>query len=135
MKWTRARDRRPARLISHIHCTSFFRQHCSVGNTALQCRLGWFQDSDFSRDHEDSNRLRWEFYAPSGVEHSLIGCARNKRQSHTVPLNLKLFLLMPVYAWMVFPLLISRTWLLKCCILLSTKQENPKRDGAGKPAA
>ena len=45
-KWTRACDRRLARLMSHIHC--------HVGNTAQHCRLGLFQDSDFAGDFEDS---------------------------------------------------------------------------------
>ena len=31
-----------------------FKQYCHVGNTAQQCRLGLFQDSDFARDLEDS---------------------------------------------------------------------------------
>ena len=43
-----------ARLISYIHYTSEFKQHCHMGNTALQCRLGLFQDSDFAGDLEDS---------------------------------------------------------------------------------
>ena len=30
------------------------RQYCYVGNTAKQCRLGLFQDSDFAGDLEDS---------------------------------------------------------------------------------
>ena len=30
------------------------KQYCHVGNTAKQCRLGLFQDSDFAGDHEDS---------------------------------------------------------------------------------
>ena len=37
-KWTKACDKRPARLIAHIHDTCEYRQHCSVGNTAPQCR-------------------------------------------------------------------------------------------------
>ena len=41
-------DKRPNRLISYIHHT------CHVGNTAKQCRLGLFQDSDFAGDLEDS---------------------------------------------------------------------------------
>ena len=53
-KWTRACDRRLARLISYIHHTSEFKQYCHVGNTAQQCRLGLFQDSDFAGDVEDS---------------------------------------------------------------------------------
>ena len=36
-KWTRAFDKRSARLISHIHHTREFKQHCEVGNTAQQC--------------------------------------------------------------------------------------------------
>ena len=53
-KWTRACDKRVAPLISYIHHTSEFRQKCLVGNTAQQCRLGLFQDSDFAGDLEDS---------------------------------------------------------------------------------
>ena len=53
-KWTKACDKRLARLISYIHPTCEFRQYCYVGNTATQCRLGLFQDSDFAGDFEDS---------------------------------------------------------------------------------
>ena len=53
-KWTRARDKRLARLISYIHHTIEFEHFCHVGNTAQQCRLGLFGDSDFAGDLEDS---------------------------------------------------------------------------------
>ena len=53
-KWTKPCDKRSARLISYIHHTSAFRQFGCVGNTAKQCRLGMFQDSDFAGDLEDS---------------------------------------------------------------------------------
>ena len=53
-KWTKARDKRLARLISYIHHTCEFRQSCFVGNTAQQCRKGLFQDSDFAGDLGDS---------------------------------------------------------------------------------
>ena len=53
-KWTKYCDKRLARLISYIHHTSEYRQYCYVGNTAQQCRLGLFQDSDFAGDLEDS---------------------------------------------------------------------------------
>ena len=53
-KWTKACDKRLARLISYIHRTCEYRQNCYVGNTAQQCRLGLFQDSDFAGDLEDS---------------------------------------------------------------------------------
>ena len=53
-KWTKACDKRLARLISYIHHTSEYKQYCRVGNTAKQCRLGLFQNSDFAGDLEDS---------------------------------------------------------------------------------
>ena len=53
-KWTRACDKRLARLISYIHHTCEFKQHCHVGNTAQRCRSGLFQDSDFAGNLEDS---------------------------------------------------------------------------------
>ena len=52
--WTKSCDERLARLISYIHHTCEYRQSCCVGNTAQQCRLGLFQDSDFAGDLEDS---------------------------------------------------------------------------------
>ena len=39
---------------SYIHHKSDCRQYCHVGNTAQQCRLGLFQDSDVAGDLEDS---------------------------------------------------------------------------------
>ena len=53
-KWTKACDKRLSRLISYIHHTCAYKQYCYVGNTAKQCRLGLFQDSDFAGDLEDS---------------------------------------------------------------------------------
>ena len=53
-KWTKACDKRLNRLVSYIHHTSEYKQYCHVGNTAKQCRLGLFQDSDFAGDLEDS---------------------------------------------------------------------------------
>ena len=53
-KWTNACDKRLCRLISYIHQTCGYKQYCHVGNTAKQCRLGLFQDSDFAGDLEDS---------------------------------------------------------------------------------
>ena len=52
-KWTKACDKRSSRLLSYIHHTCEYRQYCHVGNTAKQCRLGLFQDSDFAGDFED----------------------------------------------------------------------------------
>ena len=53
-KWTKACDQRLNRLISYIHHTCEYTQYCYVGNTAKQCRLGLFEDSDFAGDLEDS---------------------------------------------------------------------------------
>ena len=53
-KSTKACDKRLNRLISYIHQTCEYKQCCYVGNTAKQCRLGLFQDSDFAGDLEDS---------------------------------------------------------------------------------
>ena len=53
-KWTKPCDKRLNRLISYIHQTCEYVQYCYVGNTAKQCRLGLFQDSDFAGDLEDS---------------------------------------------------------------------------------
>ena len=53
-KWTQACAKRLNRLISYVHHTCEYRQHCHVGNTAKQCRLGLFQDSDLAGDLEDS---------------------------------------------------------------------------------
>ena len=53
-KWTTTCYKRLSRLISYIHHTCEYRQHCHVENTAQQCRLGLFQESDFAGDLEDS---------------------------------------------------------------------------------
>ena len=53
-RWTKACDKRLHRLISNIHHTFEYKQYCHVGNTAKQCRLGLFRDSDFAGDLEDS---------------------------------------------------------------------------------
>ena len=53
-KWTKACDKRLNRLISYIHHTCEYTQYCYLGNTAKQCRLGLFQDSDFAGDLEYS---------------------------------------------------------------------------------
>ena len=50
-------DKRLSRLISYNHHTREYRQYCHVGNTAQQCRLGLFQDSDFAGDLEDSKSI------------------------------------------------------------------------------
>ena len=53
-RWTKPCDRRLSRFIFCIHHTCEWKQYYHVGNTAQQCRLGLFQDSDFAGDLEDS---------------------------------------------------------------------------------
>ena len=53
-KLTKACDKRLSCLVPYIHHTCEHKQYCHVGNTAKQCRLGLFQDSDFAGDLEDS---------------------------------------------------------------------------------
>ena len=53
-KWTKTCDKRLSRMIPYIHHTSEYKQYCHVGNTAKQCRLGLFQDSDVAGDLKDS---------------------------------------------------------------------------------
>ena len=52
-KWTKACEKRLSRLISYIHHTCEYKQYGHVGNTAKHCRLGLFQDDNFSGDLED----------------------------------------------------------------------------------
>ena len=59
-KWTKTCDKGLNRLISYIHHTCEYKQYFHVGNTAKQCRLGLFQDSDFAGDFEDSKSTSGE---------------------------------------------------------------------------
>ena len=65
-KWTKACDKRLSRLISYIHHKCEYKQYCYVGNTAKQCRLGLFQDSDFAGDLEDSKSTSGETFCIFG---------------------------------------------------------------------
>ena len=87
-KWTKTCDKRLNRLISYIHHTCEYKQYCYVGDTAKQCRLGLFQDSDFAGDLEDSKStsggtfcifgshtfvpISWTCQKQSSVSHSSI---------------------------------------------------------------
>ena len=48
---------RLARLISYIHHTSNYKQHCHVGNQAIDCKLGFFQDASFAGHLTDSKSV------------------------------------------------------------------------------
>ena len=85
-KWTKARDKRLNRLISHIHHTCEYKQYCYVGNTAKQCRLGLFQDSNFAGDLEDSKSTSggtlWVFGSHTFVPISWM-CKKQTSVSHS----------------------------------------------------
>ena len=84
-KWTKACDKRLSRLISYIHHTCEYKQLCHVGNTAKQCRLGLFQDSDFAGDLEDSKSTSggtmWTFGSHTFVPVSWM-CKKQTSVSH-----------------------------------------------------
>ena len=87
-------------------------QCCYVGNTAQQCRLGLFQDSDFAVDLEDSNSTSRSVLCIFG-SHTFVPmswCVRSKPQFHTVQQNQTSFLLMQDWGWMVSPHLIYGIW-------------------------
>ena len=81
-KWTKAFDKRLNRLISYIHHTRVNTNNIVMWVILLkQCRLGLFQDSDFSGDLEDSKSTSGgTLCAFLGVTHLFqkVGCARNK---------------------------------------------------------
>ena len=81
-KWTQACDKRLSRLISYIHHTCEYKQYCHVGNTAKQCRLGLFQDSDFAGDLEDSKSTSGGTLCVFFGSHTFVpiscGCVGNK---------------------------------------------------------
>ena len=138
-KWTQACDRRLARLISYIHHTNDFRQYCHVGNTAQQCRLGLFQDSDFAGDLEESKSTSGGLLRIFGSQRFVPISWMWKKQtsvSHSQQ-KLRLFPLMQVYAWMEFPLLIFGTQWLKYFIPHQTRLSKSQRSCRvrGKPVA
>ena len=109
-KWTQARDRRLARLISYVHHTNHYRQYCHVGNTVQHCRLGLFQDSDFVGNFENSKSISGGI-RKSNIFPTSVGCARSKRQYPTFLHNLNLSRWMLDCEWMDSHLLsTSGTW-------------------------
>ena len=69
-----------------LHHTSEFKQSCLVGNTAQQCRLGLFQDSDFAGYLEDSKSTSGGLLCILG-SHSFVPiswmCKKQTSVSHT----------------------------------------------------
>ena len=130
-------DKRLARLISYIHHASAYLQYCYVGNTAQQCRLGLFQDSDFTGDLEDlkstSSGVLCIFGSHTFVPTSWM-CKKQTFMFHTVLQKLKSSLSMQVYAWTVFPLSLFGIWWLKYHSV-PNRTDGPKREPWRNPSA
>ena len=113
-KWTKACDKRLSRLISYIHHTREYKQYCYVGNTAKQCRLGLFQDSDFAGDLEDSKSTSGGtlciFWKVIHLFQSVGFVKKNKLQLRTVQQNQKSFPWTQDWGWTVYPHLIYGIW-------------------------
>ena len=72
--------------ISYIHHTRRCRQYCHVGNTAKQCRLGLFQDSDFAGDLEDSKSTSsgtWCIFGSHTFVPKSLMCKKQTSVSHS----------------------------------------------------
>ena len=65
-KWTRACDRRLARLISYIHHTNDLRQYCHVGKHGTALSTGFIPD--IAGDLEDSKSTSGESYESTSGE-------------------------------------------------------------------
>ena len=67
--WTRACDKRLDRLISYMHFTSEFKQHCHVGMPDNNADWDCFRTLTLSEILKTQNRLREEFCACLAVTH------------------------------------------------------------------
>ena len=78
--------KRLARLISYIHHTSEYRQHCYAGHTPQQCILGLFQDFDFAGHLDDSKSTSGEILCIFG-SHTFVPiswmCKKQTSVSHS----------------------------------------------------
>ena len=127
-KWTIACDKRLARLISHIHHTCEANQKCHEGNTAQQCRLGLFQDSDFAGDLADSKSTSggfpyifgsYTFVPISWMCKKQTSVSRSSTEAETISLDagLRMDGIPALYLWNL---------VLKCSILPKTNSMKPK---------
>ena len=85
-KRTKACDKRLNRLISYIHHTCEYKQYCYAGNTAKQCRLGLFLDSDFAGDLEDSKFTSGGTLCVLG-SHTFVSVSHSSTESETMSLD------------------------------------------------
>ena len=112
-EWTRACDKRLARLISYIHHTCEFNQRCHEGNTAQQCRLGLFQDSDFAGDLVDTKSTSGGLlciFRKSHVRANKLDVQEKDFSFTQFYRSWNNFSRCRFYAWMEFQLLIFGIW-------------------------
>ena len=118
-----------ARLISYVHHTCEFEQYCHVGNTARQCRLRVFQDSDCAKDLEDSKSTSGGILCIFG-SHTFVPtiwmCEKQTSVSHSSTVSEILSLDAGLRRDGIPALNLWDIWLLKCCILPPAKLSNPK---------
>ena len=81
-KWTKACYKRLNRLIFYIHHTCEHKQYCYGCNTAKQCRLGLFQDSDFEDSKSTSGGTLRVFGSHTFVPVSWM-CKKQTAVSHS----------------------------------------------------
>ena len=111
-KWTRACDKRLARLISTF-ITQMTTDHVVMWVTRLNIVDGvYFKTQTLLETLKIQNQQNEESCVFSEVEHLFpkVGCARSKRQCLTVPQNRKLFLWMLVSEWTDLLPLICEMW-------------------------
>ena len=102
-----------------------------MGNTAQQCTLGLFlMTLTLPEILKTQNRPQGNFVH---IRKSYVCSHKLDVQEANVSFtqfngNLRLFLLMLVYAWMEFLLLISGVWFLKCSTLLPTNSKKTPKE-------
>ena len=135
-KCSKACDKRLNRLISYIHHTCEYKQYCHVGNTAKQCRLGLFQDSDFAGDLDSQRQHLEEFCAFSKVTRlcQSVGCARNWLQFHTA-LQAEIICLDAGLRMDVVPALTLWDLVIEVFHSVPNQTDGPKREPRGTPSA
>ena len=132
-KWTKACDKRLNRLSSYIHHTCEYKQYCYVGNTAKQCRLWLFQDSDFAGDLEDSKSTSGGTMCLFG-SHTFVPiswmCKKQTWVSHSATEAEIISLLMKDCEWIEFLRLVFGIWYLKYYIQIQIGNKSSSQNGA-----
>ena len=100
-EWDRPCDLRLARLISCIHHTSNCKQDCHVENQAVDCKLRFFQDANFSGNSAESKSTSGCARCIFDLKHlcRFHGLVKSKQLYPRAAQKLTLFRLMQGSAW------------------------------------